>query len=1342
MSASPDIVANAVSREQPWPGLMPFTEDAQAFFHGRDQEAAELLRLIKRETLTVLFGQSGLGKSSLLNAGLFPRLRSEGFLPVYVRLDVSPMAPRFRQQVYDALMTVCRERQVDAPEPLAYSTRKLTTTLKQPTLWEYFHRKDTDIWSSRNRLLTPVIVLDQFEEVFTLGERFEDMEQRCRRFLEELADLVEDRAPAEVTRVMDEDAAYAETLDFSKRNYKVVLSFREDYLAEFEGLRGLIRSIMQNRLRLTRMNGEQAREAILQSGGHLVSPEVAEQVIRFVAAPRAGARGDDDLARLEIEPALLSVVCRELNNQRLRRGQSHITGDMLLAGAQQQIIRDFYESSVEGIDTRVREFVEDQLLTEAGFRDSYAYDDALALPGVTREAIDRLIARRLLRLEERSGVLRVELTHDLLTQVARESRDRRQKLDAERRAREADAVRRRRSRRFAAIGVSAGVGALALAVVFGVLLDRSTKEKQRLIETQSYVLLGQAVSGMEQQLAGEPQANLAQALRLYPANDGAVARTVSWMSQRPHARFLWKRTAAGALSVNWRSDGQVLLAQAQGPVLLDARRALATEGVQWFASGDDHEDYGLVRPEWRSRVLPEASATGASTARSIVFSSRQVPGAHHGYQPRARTLSYTGRSAVLHLFDAETLKPVGRAVQLATQPVSVEASPGRKWVAAAFRDGSVRLAAVDGSAGGILAFPRDRVPGAGRTTAPPAIAIEAVTDAGIVIARTEAKDVLVYAFDSARGLHLREALGRFEGPLRVSYGGRMLALARRNEVVMVPLNGDEADRKPIVHPMRVLEFAFSPDDRRLATGSIDKHARVWDLQSRALVVQPFRHEDAVRSVSFSLDGATLATGALDGSARVWSIATGQPLLEPVVHGEAVIEAVQSPDRSRLLTLTATGRLTLWEISGARMDQERIALGADGSAFAASPDERRVAVGTRAGDVLVVNVAVAGGGGTAVAWKRSLGARPVTALRYSGDGRRVAAVFADGRVEILDAQDGRSVVPALRSRRAPIALEFSADGTTLAAAFADRTLRVWQIEPRLLVRVAARNPVDVAALRLSANGRDLLIGGIDGSVRLIDARTLAAVATHQPAGAASRIALVEWTVAGQGAIVVTDREILHLGWTLKEGDGEVAAMRVLGRADIGFKSWTAALSTDRRRLLVGGLDGSARLFDLQAMRASGEAMRHSATVLEARFSRDGRWATTVAADRSVRVWDGRSGFPVADPVAQSGDPVGASLAGGGNTLVMAGGSPELLLQRLALGFPQPAPAWLPQLIEAAGGIRVDEHGTVSTLEDREARLEAVGRAAREGAAGWWQDWAGAILSRLLAARGGNEARTPS
>ena len=63
----------ALSPDNPWPGLDPFDETDQAYFHGRSAESGELLRLVRRELLTVLFGRSGLGKTSLLKAGLLDR---------------------------------------------------------------------------------------------------------------------------------------------------------------------------------------------------------------------------------------------------------------------------------------------------------------------------------------------------------------------------------------------------------------------------------------------------------------------------------------------------------------------------------------------------------------------------------------------------------------------------------------------------------------------------------------------------------------------------------------------------------------------------------------------------------------------------------------------------------------------------------------------------------------------------------------------------------------------------------------------------------------------------------------------------------------------------------------------------------------------------------------------------------------------------------------------------------------------------------------------------------------------------------------------------------------------
>ena len=89
--------------QNPWLGLVSFTEETRGYFHGREEEAAELGRRVQRKLLTVLFGQSGLGKTSILQAGLVPRLRPDGFCPVYVRLDYDPYSPPPAEQIKRAL---------------------------------------------------------------------------------------------------------------------------------------------------------------------------------------------------------------------------------------------------------------------------------------------------------------------------------------------------------------------------------------------------------------------------------------------------------------------------------------------------------------------------------------------------------------------------------------------------------------------------------------------------------------------------------------------------------------------------------------------------------------------------------------------------------------------------------------------------------------------------------------------------------------------------------------------------------------------------------------------------------------------------------------------------------------------------------------------------------------------------------------------------------------------------------------------------------------------------------------------------------------------------------------
>jgi hypothetical protein len=406
--------------DNPWPGLDAFEEAARDYFHGREAEAEELLRRVGEAPLTVLFGKSGLGKTSLLKAGLFPRLRTRHFLPVYTRLDIRAEAPPLVQQMRDSLRASLQQELVDGP---AFGPDE--------TLWEYLHHGELELWSRKNQLLTPVLVLDQFEEIFTLGER---IPEAVERFRVDLADLAENRIPAALAGRLQQDEAAAARLDLRRMRFKLIVSLREDFLPDLDVWRRVVPTLGRVRVRLLRMRPEQALSAVHGAGSHLMDERVARRVVEFIAAaqtaasPAAMASGEGgDEGRGEIEPALLSLFCRGLNERRKREGKAHFD-DGLLDGAKQEIIADYYRSCLDGMPDGVSRFIENELITEKGFRNSYATDDAVPSQ-ITRPQLDRLINRRLLRLEERYGAQRIELTHDLLTQAVREHRDGRRAED-------------------------------------------------------------------------------------------------------------------------------------------------------------------------------------------------------------------------------------------------------------------------------------------------------------------------------------------------------------------------------------------------------------------------------------------------------------------------------------------------------------------------------------------------------------------------------------------------------------------------------------------------------------------------------------------------------------------------------------------------------------------------------------------------------------------------------------------------------------------------------------------------------------------------------------------------
>jgi tetratricopeptide (TPR) repeat protein len=407
-----------LTKQNPWPGLRAFGENDRDFFFGREREGAELLSLIQRAPVVVLYGQSGLGKTSLLQAGLFPKLKVLNFFPVRVRFDHGDDAPPLARQITLAVAEELDRAQITGPRPVPGET-----------LWEYFHRRDVDFWGPRNRLLTPVIVLDQFEEIFTLGHRSEKSNARVAEFQKELEAVLEHRPPDAVRERLEADPDKALHYDLKRQAVKFVITLREDFLADLDPWRERMPSLLPDRFRLERMTGEQALEVVQRAGSDVVDPAVARDIVDFVSTSRI-KRSSSLLEQRDVDPALLSVVCDGLNLSRISRGKTRITADLLTA-EREEIMKDFYGRTFQDVDPRVRDWVEDRLLTSSGYRDRAALDDATKL-GLPEADFDVLVNRRLLHREERSGVLWLELTHDSLTDPASRSRAvREQRMQAE-----------------------------------------------------------------------------------------------------------------------------------------------------------------------------------------------------------------------------------------------------------------------------------------------------------------------------------------------------------------------------------------------------------------------------------------------------------------------------------------------------------------------------------------------------------------------------------------------------------------------------------------------------------------------------------------------------------------------------------------------------------------------------------------------------------------------------------------------------------------------------------------------------------------------------------------------
>src|SRR6185437_10775011 len=399
-------------------GLQSYSEAQSNIFYGRDDEIGKLTNLIKSNTLTIVFGKSGTGKTSLLNAGVFPKVRKDYFLPFRIRLEFKEDSPNLVTQIKSTLKS-----EIDK-----YGFKAESYPDSKTTLWEYFHSEP--LWKS----VTPILIFDQFEEIFTLAKRNNNFATaELSEFWEELGDLIENSIPEKLKEKFLNDK---EKIDYNYKNQKVkiVFAFREEFLPEFESIAAKIPSLKSSRFRLMPMNGNQAFEVITKTWKNNIDQNEAQKIVSFFIN-EGGLKQSYDL--MEIEPSLLSQVCTYIDKERISEGRDKISSDFLERYPKEKILHSIYNEVLNESNTAVlgltpdltkgpkpvNEFLEDKLITDEGYRRKYSLSEVekTLLPGI--EVLKR---KYFVRDDGKS----IELTHDVLTPIIKDDRETRRKAIA------------------------------------------------------------------------------------------------------------------------------------------------------------------------------------------------------------------------------------------------------------------------------------------------------------------------------------------------------------------------------------------------------------------------------------------------------------------------------------------------------------------------------------------------------------------------------------------------------------------------------------------------------------------------------------------------------------------------------------------------------------------------------------------------------------------------------------------------------------------------------------------------------------------------------------------------
>ena len=463
-----------------YPGIRSFEETEAQLFFGRKKEARQLYSLVKAKSSVVLFAKSGIGKSSLINAGLIPLLEKHLFREVKVRLQDKRVSPV--ENIKSALAEFLDEDLLK---------KYGETDAKNARLWEYIRSCKFPRLVEEEEIV-PIIIFDQFEEFFDHEAAAQDI------LLEELSDLLSERLPERIQDKLREIPRKQRTKEqiawHTPFLFKVLFAIRSDRLSLMDGMAKRIPTILYNRFHLKPMVTDQAKEAIIEpaklEGSQFETAPFGYEAkaIQKILTHLSNKKG-------EIESFQLQLVCQHIEKKlkELKSEANYQVKESLYEGEAglKRILNDYYENEIAELLPEERaiakKFIEEGLIvagkrvgiTEGVEKEHYQVNETL---------LAKLLESRLIRVENTHLGKSFEVSHDAMVAPIAASYEKRRIIE-EKAAKDAEIRRVRRQFLIAGSIALTGIILSAIATFFYFRSKKSEaeaaqkrKEAERLLQ--------------------------------------------------------------------------------------------------------------------------------------------------------------------------------------------------------------------------------------------------------------------------------------------------------------------------------------------------------------------------------------------------------------------------------------------------------------------------------------------------------------------------------------------------------------------------------------------------------------------------------------------------------------------------------------------------------------------------------------------------------------------------------------------------------------------------------------------------------------------------------------------